>query len=223
MDSGKKAFRARRPTGIVCKPYKFVYFPTPKVASDSMKNLIADLCGLSVVAGSQIKDAETIPAHKLNNLHGYKSLAVVRNPWSRLHSCYKHKISEFQGGTELRHGFNRYNKLLGYQLFSLDMSFEDFIKIVSLIPDSFADEHFRSQIRFLSYPKNKLLPQRIAHLENFNNEVYEIMSEFGVKDVMLPHTHSTTPTDYRDFYSKKMAELVSKRYKDDIAMFNYKF
>ena len=39
----------------------------------------------------------------------------------------------------------------------------------------------------------------------------------------VPHLLKSTRSDYKDYYTPKLKDLVAKRYRDDIGLFEYDF
>lgn len=223
--NAKKAWKARMPQGIVCRAYKFIYFPVPKVACSSMKRLIADLCELEQKPNPHCIDFEFVSGRQLQDFQDYFRFTVVRNPWNRLVSCYKHKIQHFSrvNNGRLFIGFERYNKILPIKAFYPEMSFDQFVKAVCLIPDVLSDEHFRSQKRLISDPKGHLLVEKVIKYENFDKDLTSIFKILGVPDLNIPHVNRTNPSNYRHYYDTQLKNLVARRYRSDIEMFGYIF
>ena len=223
----KKAWRARIPQGIICHPYKFIYFPIPKVACTSTKSLIADLCELEQKIDPHYIDFEFVSSQQLENFQDYFCFTIVRNPWSRIVSCYKNKIQQFSklNNGLLFYGFERYNKILPIGAFDSDMSFEKFVKVISLIPDYLSDEHFRSQTSLIPSQKGKLLVDRVSKLEELDRELRLIFKNCGIDNIKMPYINKSNFSDsnYRDYYNTELKERVARRYRSDIETFGYTF
>jgi hypothetical protein len=151
-------WKAMYPHAIVIDGPKWIYFPIPKAGSSTIKTYICDHFAPPLKRPRGEPDFNihsdvnypTEPFSRLENYQGYTRFAIVRDPLERVVSCYQEKIVQTkERGKRLRYGFERYNRLLRRELFSLDMSLEDFIYTVTKIPDVFSDEHFRSQYMFL--------------------------------------------------------------------------
>ena len=75
----------------------------------------------------------------------YFKFCFVRNPWDRLVSCYKNKISfdESAKGTQVENNFIRYLKKI--KAFKQGMTFDEFVDVVSSIADEKSESHFERQ------------------------------------------------------------------------------
>lgn len=223
--NAKKIWHKRIPQGIVCHPYKFIYFPVPKVACSSMKILIAQLCELEQKSCPHIIDFEFVSAQHLDNYPDYHCFTVVRNPWDRLVSCYKDKIHHFSetNNGRLFLGFKRYNQIFRVKAFYPKMPFDQFVKAVSLIPDRLSDEHFRSQTRLIGTPKGSLTVTKVAKLENLNLDLADIFTTLNIPNIEIAKTNQTNPAQYRDYYNSRLKNIVARRYRSDIEIFKYNF
>lgn len=215
----RKAWEARIPEGIVCHPYKFIYFPVPKAACSSLKQMIADICGLEQKSNPNFIDFEWVSGQRLHEFPDYFRFTVVRNPWDRLASCYENKIKSYFPYT-----FNRYNQVLQVKIFYPEMPFKQFVKRVVLIPDLLSDEHFRSQKRLVCDPKGHLLVHKVAKLENLDEDLTDIFKKLQLPNIKIPHFNQTSSCrykDYKDYYNDQLWDLVARRYRSDIEMFGY--
>ena len=222
--NAKKIWHKRTPKGIVCHPYKFIYFPVPKVACSSMKTSIAQLCELELKHTPHLIDFEFVSARHINNYPDYCCFTVVRNPWDRLVSCYKDKIHNFSEANNGRLflGFKRYNQIFQVKAFYPKMPFDQFVKTVSLIPDGLSDEHFRSQTRLIGTPRS-LAVTKVAKLENINLDLADIFNNLNISNIEIAKTNQTKPSEYRDYYNAHLQKIVARRYRSDIEMFKYSF
>lgn len=217
----RKAWEARIPKGIVCRPYKFIYFPVPKAACTSLKQVIADLCGLEQKFDPNFIDFEWVSGQRLNEFPDYFRFTVVRNPWDRLASCYGNKIKS--ANNPFPSTFDRYNQVLQVKIFYPEMPFDQFVKRVVLIPDVLSDEHFRSQKRLVCDPKGRLLVHKVAKLENLNEDLTDIFKTLQLPSMKMPHLNQTSSSRYKDYYNDELWDLVTRRYRSDIEMFGYRW
>ncbi len=159
-----------------------------------------------------------------SDYNDYLKFALVRNPWSRLVSCYKSKIRSsgftneyFRKGIHL--GFNRYEGL-----FYGDMPFQEFAEAICTIPDSMADPHFISQLFWLTDNSGKLRPNYIGKLENLEPTFKDIFDNTGISfDKMRARNRSNYNGSYTSFYNEELKEKVRQRYAGDVKIFKYDF
>jgi chondroitin 4-sulfotransferase 11 len=139
------------PRGVISHRYKFIYLPIAKVANTSLKEWILSVGAIGLVDKEELicnHGPAVIRNFNKDDYCGYYKFAFVRNPWSRLVSCYSNKILKEK--TE-----NRWFKegvfvsLCHYGLFKAGMPFSDFVRAVCRISDKIADDHFKSQHCFL--------------------------------------------------------------------------
>ena len=104
------------------------------------------------------------------------------------------------------------------------MSFPEFVKAISEIPDIDSDVHFRSQIDFITYKNGEIITDFIGRFENLNQDFNYVCKKLKINDVHLEHLNkSIRKKNYRRYYNDELANLVYKRYKKDIRLFNYEF
>ncbi|BDS08460.1 hypothetical protein NT6N_35000 [Oceaniferula spumae] len=136
----------------------------------------------------------------------------VRNPLSRLYSCYANKVLDAgKSGGKLPF------EALGV---TADMSFDEFVQIVATIPDERAERHFRSQAWFLS-ADGKLITDYIGKIERFNEDWEELREKFGMPPSPHNNRSSMGKADFSTFYSKESYRLATERYRGDIELFGY--
>lgn len=101
------------------------------------------------------------------------------------------------------------------------MSFEEFVKAVYGIEDKYANDHFKSQYLFLIDNKGRRLPDFIGTLENLEEDFNFICRKIGLSNIYLPTSNKTNKNvNYKDYYNKKLEEMVRERYKKDIELYN---
>lgn len=209
---------------IVLHERKAIYFFVPKVACTSLKRTMAEELGyekqsmgarLASRFGFGVKQTEqswhwqhypfVVDASKFDD---YFKFAFVRNPWSRLVSCYKNKLQTDYSG------FKRYG-------FQKSMSFGEFAKGVSEVPDQESDMHFRSQSVILNHVLDNKL-DFIGRLESFDNDFSYVLKRIGLsqrKEVKL--MQSGASDSWRSFYNEDLVDMVAQRYSADIERFGY--
>lgn len=231
---------------IVSDEHKFVYFSVPKVACSSIKVALLPLFDLDTTGyrGARGKSGNNIMMHQLFRDSGYQinkrqlleklkageyqnyfKFAFVRNPWDRILSCWRHKLSEKDSpGME-------YPTSLAESVYP-GMPFSEFVEVVASTPDSKANPHFQSQSSMIygdldGGREKALLSDFVGHFENLQEDFEYITKKIGAQqELSLGHlmrrsTEESRP--YNDFYDENLHQLVHERYRDDISKFGYSF
>ncbi len=211
---------------ILLPEYSALYIDIAKVASSSIKRVLADVLALECPRGNPHEaafihpDPKTPASEKSSELY---SFAFVRNPWDRLVSCYRDKI-----GGEVS-DFTHFGKsgvarcLERFDTFRADMPFADFVQAVAAIPDPDADEHFRSQADYLTDHDDRIIVDFIGRYENLQADFAKVARRLKLPIQVLPRLQSAPSRRYADFYDTNTQALVAARYARDIALFNYSF
>ncbi|MCC8162625.1 MAG: sulfotransferase family protein [Lachnospiraceae bacterium] len=142
----------------------------------------------------------------------------VRNPFSRLVSCYERKYHadrKFLGKTKEILDFDEY--LGGYM--KEDKGFAHFVGQVVKIPDHFADRHFRSQYRLLAGKAKKPAFDFIGKMERLEEEYRPIQEKYGFDPIRI--YNRVEYGDWRDYYTEDLARKVFRKYKKDVEFFGY--
>jgi len=136
----------------------------------------------------------------------YDIFTVVRNPFDRLVSEYKHYHKNWWA----REFFNKNFDEFVNTVFSLSKE-ERIFKF---------DNHLEPQVNFLNRPDlnvNVFKFEELPVLEQW-------LSEKTKQNIKLPHERKTEKTNYKDFYkAKKTYEIVENFYKEDLGKFSYDF
>lgn len=208
---------------ILLKPYRTIYYPIPKVACSSLKYMCANLLGLKVEDSvHKVNFPKTNPEFHYEN---YFTFAFVRNPWSRLVSCYRDKIRNEASGTDtyfdIREGVA--NCLAPFAEFKGGMTFDEFVKAVVNIPDDRANQHFKSQYLFITDKQRQVNVNFVGRFESITEDLREVWNKARFPKLDIPHLKKTPKADFRDFYNETTKCLVAERYEQDIKLFNYHF
>ncbi len=152
------------------------------------------------------------------------SFAFVRDPLSRLVSCYRDKVALSSDGKAPRLARTVY-PAYGIQP---GMPFPDFVDIVARVPDCMAERHFRSQHTFL-FHEGKCVVDFVARMEALDSGWQELQDRFGFPD--LPHLNQAerrparssyyTPEVADSYYTPEVAERAAERYAEDIDLLGY--
>ena len=209
----------------VMKDIESAYLSNPKVASSSIRNLIRERQAKIVFPYSQenrktlkkklekrIK-VSTTPPQILQLKERFYLFSFVRNPLTRLYSCYRDKvINAVKKHDEC--------KLSPYGI-NFGMSFEEFINRVSQIPDGCADRHFKSQHIFLTH-REGLLVQFLGKFERFESDWQHLTEKFGLACPPRTRRISGPPMPLLSLpLTRRGAETAIARYQKDIELFGY--
>jgi len=211
--------------------YGAVYIEIAKVASSSLKTVFAPLLGidlLTVDGNPHDIDFPRPPRPAVDGERFYPGLftfAFVRNPWDRLVSCYRDKIrgeaDDFTGFAESGVA----HCLAGFDVFTAQMAFEDFVRAVAAIPDDEADDHFRSQHPYLTNSSGAIAVDVVGRFENLDSDFRDIVRTAGLPLAFpLPRLQAARVSHrYQDFYAPATRKAVARRYARDIDLFSYEF
>lgn len=151
----------------------------------------------------EIQLLRLIPPEELNS---YFSLAVVRNPWDRATSIYRHMRTDKKA----------------------PVSTESFLSFVQAFFGAPHRRHNdlsfrRQQHEFIRNCDGRIAVTNIIRFENLAEELKYVAARF--------HTSSDIPwvgkqhsnVHYRDLYTEESRDLVARLFARDIEMFNYEF
>jgi hypothetical protein len=201
------------------------YLPTPKVASSAIRNLIRERQGklfhghlqldsksLKVRVEKQVKFSmkpeRIIPLQEKLFLFSF-----VRNPMTRLYSCYRDKVVNARQ-KHVESNLSPYGIRFG-------MSFDEFVGCVAEIPDSASDQHFRSQHTFLTH-EGKVLVHFLGRFERFESDWQRLTDEFGLECPPRKRRVSGPPVELETLHlTRPAAEMAMERYRTDLELFGY--
>lgn len=136
----------------------------------------------------------------------YDIFTIVRNPFDRLVSEYKHYSKNWWAREFHGMDFEKFAKTV----FSLSKE-ERIFKF---------DNHLEPQVDFLNRPDLKVNIFKFEELKFLE----EWLSEKTNKKIILPHERKTEKSNYKDFYKTEMIyEKVKHFYREDLEKFSYSF
>lgn len=216
---------------VLLAPWRAVYVEVPKVACSSLKMAFAGLLGVDLDASEGDPHQANFPDAAVSTdpggylFPGFFAFAFVRNPWSRLVSCYRDKIlGEVPGFTNftLRPGVA--DCLARFEQFTASMSFEAFVEAVTGITDADADPHFRSQHTFVTNAEGGIALDFVGRFERLHDDFEQVARQIGLPAVALPHLQAVVrPATYAGFYTRATRDMVARRFAKDIELFGYCF
>lgn len=194
---------------------ELIFIHTPKSGGTSVHKLLSDNLGETKTKGIipphiSYKDLKrSYPSYEI----GQKTFAVVRNPFERLVSVYRHLNRPFK----LQKFFGENAEKVGAEI----STFQDFITNFSL-PDAVwqGKDHLTSQLEWVKEVDN------IFDLSDTNG-IANFLRGFGIKD-QLPHLNKRKISSgfgklYRTYYDDRAIALVEEKFKWEIDTFGYRF
>jgi len=137
----------------------------------------------------------------------YQKFAIVRNPYHRIVSVY---LDLFDKSSPV-FSYDSY----WFGILERNMTFKEFVKVISKIPTSLLGPHFCPQHVILQ----DVPGLRIFKIEENKKELSDFFSGYGIE---LRHRNKNKiEYDYRTFYDKETFELVRKLYAGDVKRFGY--
>tara|TARA_Y100000593_G_scaffold24586_1_gene49039 strand:+ start:57 stop:698 length:642 start_codon:yes stop_codon:yes gene_type:complete len=152
-------------------------------------------------------------------------IATVRNPFDLLVSIYFHGGDVGIGRSA---GFGYVNKILGFKSFDEFVTYYcengDYSEVPHLLP--LKDE-------FLFQPlldNGNIIPDVVIKMEELDQGCTQLLKGFGIEKIPLEvdsnisqYRPKGSAGNYKNFYSPKIKEMVEKRVKRDLELFNYSF
>lgn len=193
---------------------KVLAAPVPKVASRTIKDLFVSL-------NEPDQDFEKLcePSEIRSLYPDYFVFSFVRNPWARVHSCWKDKIADAvtPGKILILSRFNNLRPFMPFEEFAEWLDSEDG-------RDEVADRHWLSQTRHLSDKEGTAICDYVGQMEALEDGLAEVARITGIR---LPAVRKLnvkgSRSDYCSAYSERSRRLIERRYGEDIETFRYQF
>jgi hypothetical protein len=190
-----------------------IFVHIPKTGGQTITKLLANPSMLFHTGVEDGIEYAHMTASQLRNIvPDYNTLfkfAFVRNPWDRLVSEYYYRIA---GGGVFPYLDKR------------PKSFAEYVRMVAKLNicsmQHACVNHICPQREFV-YDGSDLIVDCVERYEDYEAGVRRIMQRLGVEFVELPHINSTRHNHYTDYYPKKLRDIVSWLYADDIKTFGY--
>ena len=212
---------------VVLEAQRAVYVVIPKTGCTTIKKFFSDWHSWSEVENVH-NPASEIYQHIVNEdlrspmFEGYFKFTFVRNPFSRLYSAYKSKVSagvagpKYIDGVEL--GLYRMGVRRGH-------SFKQFVELLSSLPDEACDPHVKPQWHFVMAEDGQLLVDQWFLFEAFTTEFAALLRHLRMPLPAAgpPHENRTLiePLEYAGAYDEETTSLVVARYEQDFHLFGY--
>jgi hypothetical protein len=140
----------------------------------------------------------------------YHLFTIVRNPFQRLVSAYLDLLDP----ENPQFGYKTY--LFG--ILKRGMSFPEFVKAVSIIPDNLKSGHLAPQINIIE-ECGGLKKIKCYRIDKDKELLETFLKSMGLK---LNHSNKhKAHYDYRTYYNNETAEMVYKLYHKDVIVFEY--
>ena len=194
----------------VFEDYRLLYVRIPKSGNSSIRRSIDN------ATNYRMSSSEIIRLSK-----DWTTFSFVRNPWSRLASTFRQKVSADFASKKMVNGV--YKGFLDYGIpIHSNMKFEEFCEVVCDIPDSKTDKHLRSQSSFV-IRNGAPIVSFIGKVESMERDWKSLMDLVGL-DFKLAHLNHTCHQHYSSYFTdKSLINLVGDRYAEDVHYFNYDF
>ncbi len=210
---------------LVMDDRKLVFVIISKVACTSIKAAIGQAYGITSeeesILAIHVHPRWCVERRKLTGerKHYYK-FAFVRNPLTRLVSCYRDKIIYDHATAD--YSYYYYDR--GFYDIPPNTSFSDFIARIHNIPDFLAERHFKSQY-YTVHKKGRINVDFVGKFENLNEDWSILASRFDFNP-NLEHFHSSKHkdpcvNDVAAYYDDTTLRRVLRRYKSDFDAFGY--
>ncbi|RWP32241.1 MAG: hypothetical protein EOR03_20975 [Mesorhizobium sp.] len=203
---------------LVSLRHEAIVVTIPKSGSRSLMAAFLDRWSEQEGVWSETTSLQSL-LHKDSIRRKFRVMAVVRNPWDRVYSCYRDKIARLDRGRRRAHRIARYRGLRPF------MPFDDFVSWLGSDEgtDESADRHWVSQSAFLRV-KNEYRCDHVFKLEQIADEIDRLRDVLGEPDFQMPRTNIFGNTRARhDVYNSYTRAIVEKRYEEDIDRFRYAF
>jgi len=184
------------------------------VFEDKWSDLVEQIASsedLEMVAGKPV-DPHHVPhfiAHHFipEKLSNYFSFTFVRNPWDRFVSAWKY----LQRDVPLNEKYPRYDS-------KLSIPFSEFI-------ENLEKDEKPEAWQYLSLPQSHFIgsPDFTGRFETISDDLNLICETLRLPIKELKKQNSTIHKDYKEYYTAKTKNIISKLYAEDIERFKYTF
>lgn len=209
---------------------RYFYASTPKSGCSTIKKILVQAeLEKRIDFGSieNIHNREFTPFLKINQVGNLEpfferpdifKFCFVRNPYTRLLSCYLDKIKKNQYPTyqlKIQSGLHPNSPKI--------FTFGEFVDLIIEQPEMFMDEHWRTQY-YQTY-QTKIEYNHIGKFENFENDLFIVLEQLNIdpdKFYSVEKSHATNADKIiQDYYTQEIANKVYQRFRVDFDYFGY--
>jgi len=195
--------------------YKFIFLHIPKTAGTSISHVFYEkLLGEYFVGHPSVHYDVDITAHQKNN---YFKFSVQRNTFDRvvsIWSYWNYRIIRDE------------KKIPTVSFQDFCINFHNFSEVISNYFDPLETVHFDTCHTAIKRMTNHQLSiSDIDYFINFDDlkkGFQNVCSKLNI-NCDLPHLNATERKHYREYYTPKCVDIISKRYKKDIEYFGHEF
>ena len=203
------------PEFTILREKALVYLVNSKAACSSIKASMLDEEVPDDYTVHNITFIQGLSGHELTDeARDYFKFTFVRNPFSRLVSCYESKYHLDREKYKTRFSYRNY--LNGY-LYN-DEGFDEFVRKVCALPYRLMDRHFRSQYDLI-FNASETQFDFIGHFETLDADFSPIQIKYRLRP--LPHLNRVGTDDWMNYYTTETANLVYQTFRKDIEAFGY--
>ena len=194
-----------------CAKHNFIFIHIPKNA------------GTSIIQHFKLKHGHFLPAQSrklIDSRHDKrpKVIAVVRNPWDRLVSCYEY----FRMDKSYWHSNDKSTRYGKHPLHDRvkKMNFVEFVDFVYQNRTTLGKlgTELRPQRYWISYQKS-IMTTELVRYESLESDLSRVLKT----QVQIPKLNPSRRRDYRTYYNQDLVKKVAEIYASDIALTGYKF
>ena len=230
---------------LAARNARVLYVPSTKVASSTLRRLLAEANGtfrpdlVPYLDGPTISVDQSVHNMMINGLvhmellsardqHEMKSspewwrIAAVRNPYARLYSAWENRILFRAPGQVLPEAWGECADEIVDGAIDIGGTFRKFVAVLSENPGVFGrDSHFKSQSSHFD-----LTPLDLTHLVRLDREgeLARFAAELGhrVGKTLVPHRlNEGLGLSYRDVVDAATADLIRRIFADDFDRFDF--
>ena len=203
---------------MIYHKYKLVFVPIAKNASTSVHYYLYNKTDHPNNHHSHATITQLYDLNDSELLSTYYSFAIVRNPYNRLWSAWKHlymndQHSEEDGMVSRFHRFVR----------------NDLHKMINSVDDRIDGYwHIKPQSDYITFNRKTILVDKILHLETLHSDWIEFADWYDSLNIVpykmlrnMHVTHTSVQIEDDPYNDSEIKEIVYNIYKNDFELFGY--